>query len=231
MPQPPSYWAEPSDLPSNIVSRRRRRPKSSGGGTKAVNWTQREAPGYESLKRRQQTEELGRRRRLACLGSWENDPDPRAPSDEKTCRVKRDPESGIWQLAIDPKRQEIYERIKKPVRLDGDHRAAIQNREKFRQEQAQKYKHRVKVQKDQSGLWAMDLTKDGEVNEGRQETWQRVAQPFRIRGTHVHAIATAKAEDKARRENAKKFYYDSAEGREWCDRVSQPLRAAAKFKG
>ena len=270
MPQPPSYWAEPSDLPSTIVGRRRRRPKSSsggtkavnwtqreapgyeslkrrqqteelgrrrrrpkssGGGTKAVNWTQREAPGYESLKRRQQTEELGRRRRLACLGSWENDPDPRAPSDEKTCRVKRDPESGIWQLAIDPKRQEIYERIKKPVRLDGDHRAAIQNREKFRQEQAQKYKHRVKVQKDQSGLWAMDLTKDGEVNEGRQETWQRVAQPFRIRGTHVHAIATAKAEEKARRENAKKFYYDSAEGREWCDRVSQPLRAAAKFKG
>ena len=36
---------------------------------------------------------------------------------------------------------------------------------------------------------------------------------------------------KARRENAKKFYYDSAEGREWCGRVSQPLRAAAKFKG
>ena len=32
-------------------------------------------------------------------------------------------------------------------------------------------------------------------------------------------------------ENAKKFYYDSAEGQEWCDRVSQPLRAAAKFKG
>ena len=57
------------------------------------------------------------------------------------------------------------------------------------------------------------------------------ALPFRIRGTHVHAIATAKAEEKARRENAKKFYYDSAEGREWCDRVSQPLRAAAKFKG
>ena len=230
MPQPPSYWAEPSDLPSTIVGRRRRRPKSSSG-SKVVNWTQREAPGYESLQRRQQTEELGRRRRLACLGSWENDPDPRAPSDEKTCRVKRDPESGVWQLAIDPKRQEIYERIKKPVRLDGDHRAAIQNREKFRQEQAQKYKHRVKVQKDQSGLWAMDLTKDGEINEGRQETWQRVAQPFRIRGTHVHAIATAKAEEKARRENAKKFYYDSAEGREWCDRVSQPLRAAAKFKG
>ena len=69
------------------------------------------------------------------------------------------------------------------------------------------------------------------MNEGRQAHGQRVAQPFRIRGTHVHAIATAKAEEKARRENAKKFYYDSAEGREWCDRVSQPLRAAAKFKG
>ena len=107
-----------------------------GAGTKVVNWTQREAPGYESLKRRQQTEELGRRRRLACLGSWENDPDPLRPPTKKRVESKRDPESGIWQLAIDPKRQEIYERIKKPVRLDGDHRAAIQNREKFRQEQA-----------------------------------------------------------------------------------------------
>ena len=55
------------------------------------------------------------------------------------------------------------------MRLDGDHRAAIQNRE-VPAEQAQGRKHRVKVQKDQSGLWAMDLTKDGEVNEGRQET-------------------------------------------------------------
>ena len=53
------------------------------------------------------------------------------------------------QPAIDPKRQEIGERTKKPVRLDGDHRAAIQNR-KWPAGQAQKW-HRVKVQKDQSG--------------------------------------------------------------------------------
>ena len=97
MPQPPSYWAKPSDLPSTIVGRRRRRPKSRGG-TKAVNWTQREAPGRESLKRRQQTEELGRRRRLACLGSWENDPDPRAPSDERRAESRgiRKAASGSW---------------------------------------------------------------------------------------------------------------------------------------
>jgi hypothetical protein len=73
----------------------------------------------------------------------------------------------------------------------------------------------------------MDLAE----NAGRQETWQRVAQPFRLKGTHVHALATAQAEESERRKNTKKFYYGSAQGREWCDRVSQPLRAAPKFKG
>jgi len=223
MPQPPAYWADPGDgeLPTRIMSRRRRRPKSSGG------FPVRAAPGYESEKRRAQTEELGRRRRLANLGSWEEERDPRAEVPEKTCLVKRDPESGIWQLHIDPKRQLIYDRIKKPVRLDGNHRAALEDREKFRKEQAQRYKHRVKVEKDGQGLWAMDLAD----NAGRQETWQRVAQPFRLKGTHVHALATAQAEESERRKNTKKFYYDSAQGRKWCDRVSQPLRAAPKFKG
>ena len=72
----------------------------------------------------------------------------------------------------------------------------------------------------------MDLTKDGEVNEGRQETGARRA-PFRIRGTHVRAIATAKAEEKARRENARSPT-TTRRGPAVRPRVP-PLRAAAKF--
>ena len=142
-----------------------------------------------------------------------------------------DPESGIWQLAIDPKRQEIYERIKKPVRLDGDHRAAIQNREKFRQEQAQKYKHRVKVQKDQSGLWAMDLTKDGEVNEGGQEHGQRVAQPGAIRGTHVRRRDGQGRGEGAAREREEVLLRLRRGRGVVAPRVPSRSRAAAKFKG
>ena len=75
----------------------------------------------------------------------------------------------------------------------------------LRKEQAKKYKHRVKVRKGGQGLWVMDLAD----NTGRQKTRQRVAQTFRLKGTHLHALATAKAEDQERRKNTKPFYYDS----------------------
>ena len=91
------------------------------------------------------------------------------------------------------------------------------------------FNHQVKVARDEKGLWAMNLA--GKKEEDRQETWQRVTQPFRIKGNHVNCITEHAREAKEKRENRKVFYWDSQHARDWATRMAQPLRAADKYKG
>lgn len=229
LPQPPSaggYWAQPApaDLPVTLVSPEPRRARSP----------KREAPGYESLRRRQVTETLGRRRREQhATASWEEEDADRATRDaaaRATCRVRRDG-SGVWRLDIDPSRQLVYKRISAPVRVDGDHKAAIKVQREHAEEMRKVFSHRVKVNRDKDGLWAMNLKKPEtkEMDADRVETWRRVTQPFRLKGVHVQSIAEISAEDREKEAAKKHFYYASKESQEWCARMAQPLRAAEKF--
>ena len=230
LPQPPAaktYWATPApaDLPVTMVS-----PKRGGTGSPKA----RDAAGYESLKRKERTEAEGRRRRdLHAVTSWEEQEANavmEAPSGK--CRVSRDA-SGLWRLDIEPARQLVYKRISTPVRINGDHLASLKMMKDHDAEMKRTFSHRVKVARNQDGLWALDLKnpRDKHVDEDRAETWRRVTQPFRLKGTHVQSISEHKAEDEQIAKEKKHFYWDSKDSKEWCDRMSRPLRAAEKFKG
>ena len=117
------------------------------------------------------------------------------------------------------------------MRVDGDHKAAIKVQREHAEEMRKVFSHRVKVNRDKDGLWAMNLKKPEtkEMDADRVETWRRVTQPFRLKGVHVQSIAEISAEDREKEAAKKHFYYASKESQEWCTRMAQPLRAAEKF--